>query len=197
MPVTTPSESPRTKNQTLAGTAAANTNADNKANELPSVDIAPDESPPITVNISSCHVTGTYAPSSGSIAPHVRPLTNAPANSSRKVSCGSVCNRRRLAASLEHRINRRQGLNVTDFYQRIGGAFADPPVVVGCRLDELVDGAFVPARVEDLDSRTADVVVLVLDELQHGVDDTFSTDSPEGVRGAGAHPPILIGDGFE
>ena len=44
-----------------------------------------------------------------------------------------------------HLEQRRQRFRVADLGQRVGGALADPPVLVARRLDELVDGALVAA----------------------------------------------------
>ena len=102
------------------------------------------------------------------------------------------------AIVLRHHLEQsRQRFRVADLGQRVGGALADPPVLVARRLDEPIDGALVAAGIEDLDRRAADVLVLVLDELEHGVDDARPADACQGVGGARPHPPVLVGHGFE
>ena len=65
-----------------------------------------------------------------------------------------------------HLEQRRQRFRVADLRQRVGGTLADPPVLVARRFDELVDGAFVAAGIQDLDCGAADVLVLVLDRAR-------------------------------
>ena len=93
---------------------------------------------------------------------------------------------------VEHFEQGRCGLGAADLGQRIGGAFAHPPVVVAGGADQVVDGALVLGLVEDLDGGAADVVVLVADQVQDGVHDLRSADLGQRVGGARTYPPVAI-----
>ena len=97
----------------------------------------------------------------------------------------------------EHFDEPRHRALAADFGERIDGAFADPPVLVFGRLDEVTDGAIVFGLIEDLDRRAADVLVLIAHQLKHGFDDSRPADLAERIRGAAAHPPVVIGNRFE
>ncbi len=103
----------------------------------------------------------------------------------------------RAVVARDHLEQGGQGLRVADLRERVGGSLADPPIRVLRRLDELVDGALVAARDEDLDRGAADVLVLVFDEIEHGVHDARAADARERVGSARAYPPILVGDRVE
>ncbi len=59
-------------------------------------------------------------------------------------------------------------------------------------LIRLLDRALVLRLVEDLDGGTAHVLVLVLHEGEHGLDDARAADLAERVGGAAAHPPVAV-----
>ena len=87
-----------------------------------------------------------------------------------------------------------QGFGAADFRKRIDGALAHPPVRILGRLDQLSDGALVLGLIENLNGRAADVLVLVLDQRENGVDDARSADLAERIGRPGPHPPIAVGD---
>ena len=60
------------------------------------------------------------------------------------------------------------------------------------RLDEGFDRALVFRLVENFDGRAANILVLVADELQHGVDDLGTADLAECIGCAAADPPVTI-----
>ena len=94
-------------------------------------------------------------------------------------------------------MKRGRALAAADFRERIDRALAHPPVrVLGC-LDQLRDRTLVLGLVENLDGRPADVLVLVLDQREHGIDDARSADLAERVGGPRPHPPIAVGDDFQ
>src|SRR5690606_40629241 len=68
-------------------------------------------------------------------------------------------------------------LHLPSFPTRRSSDLADPPVLVARRLDEPIDCAFVAAGVQDLDRGAANVLVLVLDEVEDGVDDAWAADA--------------------
>jgi hypothetical protein len=87
-----------------------------------------------------------------------------------------------------------QGFGAADFRQRIDGALAHPPVGILGGLDQLSDGTLVLGLVENFNGRSADVLVLVLDQRENGVDDARSADLAERIGRPGAHPPIAVGN---
>ena len=100
-------------------------------------------------------------------------------------------------ALLEHLVQARYGLAVADGRQRIDRALADPPVLVLGGLDQVQDGAFILGLVQDLDRRAPDVLIIVLDQLQHGVDHLGPADLAERVGGTAAHPPVAVGNSLQ
>ena len=85
-----------------------------------------------------------------------------------------------------------QGFGAADFRKRIDGALAHPPVRILGGLDQLSDGTLVLGLVENLNGRAADVLVLVLDQRENGVDDARSPDLAERIGRPGPHPPIAV-----
>ncbi len=93
---------------------------------------------------------------------------------------------------LQHFHQARHGAFAADFGQRVDGAFADPPILVLGRVDQVTDGAIVLGLVQDLDGRAPDVFVLVAHQVQHGFDHLRAADLAEGVGGARAYPPVVV-----
>ena len=91
-------------------------------------------------------------------------------------------------AVVQHLHEPRQRLLAADLGQRIDGALADPPVRVARGLDQAVDGALVLRLVQDLDGGAAHVLVLVLHQLQHGLDDASARRSCRAHRRRGCAP---------
>ncbi len=79
-----------------------------------------------------------------------------------------------------------------DFGERIDGAFADPPVIVAGGLDQVVYGPLILGLVQNLDGRAPDILVLLLYQLQHSVDDPGAADLAQRIRRAAAHPPVAV-----
>ena len=100
-------------------------------------------------------------------------------------------------AGRQHLDESRQRLGAADLGERIDRALAHPPVGVLGGLDQLRDRALVLGLVQDLDGRAANVLILILDQCQDGIDDLRTADLAERVGRASTHPPIAVGDDLE
>ena len=100
-------------------------------------------------------------------------------------------------ARAQHFEESGQGLGAAYFGECIHRAFTHPPIGVLGGFDQLRHGAFVLGLVEDLDGGPPDVLIFVLDEREHGIDDAWTADLAQSIRRARAHPPIAVGDHFQ
>ena len=100
--------------------------------------------------------------------------------------------RRCLVVFLEQRDDMRHRLLVAEISQRVDGAFAHPPVGVLERLHQVAERALVLGGVENLHRGAAHELVVVAEDLQHGVDHFGPADRAERIGGAHAHPPVLV-----
>ncbi len=97
----------------------------------------------------------------------------------------------------QHFDEARQGFAAADLGERIHGAFAHPPIGVLGGVDQLRHGAFVLGLIENFYGGAPNVLILVPDEGEHGVDDLRTADLAERVGGPRAHPPIAVRDHFQ
>ncbi len=110
---------------------------------------------------------------------------------------GADHRRQGLRLALQHVDEARQRLGAADFRQRVDGALADPPVRVARRFDELRHGALILGLIQDLDGGAADILILVFDQGEHGIDHARAADLAQRIGCAGTDPPIAVGDHFE
>ena len=61
----------------------------------------------------------------------------------------------------------------------------------------MVDRGLVLGGIEDLDCGTTDVLVFILDKLEHRIHDFRTADFPQRVAGPGADPPVVVLDRLE
>ena len=91
----------------------------------------------------------------------------------------------------------RYGALAADFRQRIDRALADPPILIVGGSHELIDRPFIPGSHQYLDRGSANVLVFVIDQCEHGVHHPRAADLRQCVSRAAADPPVVIFDGVE